>query len=157
MPTDTQPTLALPLEAAEIMRILPHRYPFLLIDRVVELEPGKRAVAIKQVTANEPQFTGHFPGRPIMPGVLMVEALAQTAGVAVLTLDEYRGKIGLFAGIDECRFKRVVQPGDRLSLEITMEKLGRRFGRGKGVASVDGEVCCEGMISFIIPNAGALG
>ena len=91
MPTDTQPTLALPLEAAEIMRILPHRYPFLLVDRVVELEPGMRAVAIKQVTANEPQFTGHFPGRPIMPGVLIVEALAQTAGVAVLTLDEYRG------------------------------------------------------------------
>ena len=89
---------ALPLEAADIMRILPHRYPFLLVDRVVELEPGKRAVGIKQVTANEPQFTGHFPGRPIMPGVLMVEALAQTAGVAVLTLDEYRGKLGLFAG-----------------------------------------------------------
>ena len=118
MPTDTQPTLALPLEAAEIMRILPHRYPFLLVDRVVELEPGKRAVAIKQVTANEPQFTGHFPGRPIMPGVLMVEALAQTAGVAVLTLDEYRGKIGLFAGIDECRFRRLVVPGDTLRLEV---------------------------------------
>ena len=84
------------------MRIIPHRYPFLLIDRVIELEPGKRAVGIKNVTANEPQFTGHFPGRPIMPGVLMVEALAQTCGVAVLTLAEYRGKIGLFAGIDDC-------------------------------------------------------
>ncbi len=96
-PTGSPP----PLEAADIMRILPHRYPFLLVDRVIELEPGKRAVGIKNVTANEPQFTGHFPGRPIMPGVLMVEALAQTCGVAVLTLDEYRGKIGLFAGIDD--------------------------------------------------------
>ncbi|MEA2652368.1 MAG: 3-hydroxyacyl-[acyl-carrier-protein] dehydratase, partial [Chloroflexota bacterium] len=101
-------TPALPLEAADIMRIIPHRYPFLLVDRVVELEPGRRAVGIKAVTANEPQFTGHFPGRPIMPGVLMVEALAQTAAVAVMTLDEYRGKLGLFAGIDDCRFRRMV-------------------------------------------------
>jgi 3-hydroxyacyl-[acyl-carrier-protein] dehydratase len=93
--------LTLPLEAADIMRIIPHRYPFLLIDRVVELEPGKRVVAMKSVTANEPQFTGHFPGRPIMPGVLMVEALAQAGAVAVLSLAEYRGKLALFAGIDE--------------------------------------------------------
>jgi 3-hydroxyacyl-[acyl-carrier-protein] dehydratase len=156
MTTDTEPTLGLPLEAAEIMRILPHLYPFLLVDRVVELEPGKRAVGMKQVTANEPQFTGHFPGRPIMPGVLMVEALAQTAGVAVLTLDEYRGKLGLFAGIDECRFKRIVQPGDRLTLEVTMDKLGRRFGRGRATASVDGEVACEAIISFVIPPEEAL-
>jgi len=152
MPTDTQPTLALPLEAAEIMRILPHRYPFLLIDRVVELEPGKRAVAIKQVTANEPQFTGHFPGRPIMPGVLMVEALAQTAGVAVLTLDEYRGKIGLFAGIDECRFRRLVVPGDTLRLEVTVEKLRGMFGRVRAVASLDGETAVEATLSIIIPR-----
>ena len=95
------PMTTLPLEAAEIMRILPHRYPFLLVDRIVELEPGVRAVGIKQVTANEPQFTGHFPERPIMPGVLMVEALAQTAGVAVYTLPAYAGKLGLFAGIDD--------------------------------------------------------
>ena len=152
MTTETQPTLALPLEAAEIMRILPHRYPFLLIDRVVELEPGKRAVAFKQVTANEPQFTGHFPGRPIMPGVLMVEALAQTAGVAVLTLDEYRGKIGLFAGIDECRFRRLVVPGDALRLEVTVEKLRGMFGRVRAVASVDGETAVEAALSIIIPR-----
>ena len=152
MTTDTQPTLALPLEAAEIMRILPHRYPFLLVDRVVELEPGKRAVGIKQVSANEPQFTGHFPGRPIMPGVLMVEALAQTAGVAVLTLDEYRGKIGLFAGIDECRFRRMVVPGDTLRLEVTVEKLRGMFGRVRAVASVDGEVAVEATLSIIIPR-----
>ncbi len=152
MTTDTQPTLALPLEAAEIMRILPHRYPFLLVDRVVELEPGKRAVALKQVTANEPQFTGHFPGRPIMPGVLMVEALAQTAGIAVMTLDEYRGKLGLFAGIDDCRFRRLVVPGDTLRLEVTVEKLRGMFGRVKAVASVDGEAAVEATLSIIIPR-----
>ena len=152
MPTDTQPTLALPLEAAEIMRILPHRYPFLLVDRVVELEPGTRAVGIKQVSANEPQFTGHFPGRPIMPGVLMVEALAQTAGIAVLTLEEYRGKIGLFAGIDECRFRRLVVPGDTLRLEVTVEKLRGMFGRVKALATVDDEVAVEATLSIIIPR-----
>jgi 3-hydroxyacyl-[acyl-carrier-protein] dehydratase len=152
MTTDTHPTLALPLEAAEIMGILPHRYPFLLVDRVVELEPGKRAVGLKQVSENEPQFTGHFPGRPIMPGVLMVEALAQTAGVAVLTLPEYRGKLGLFAGIDECRFRRLVVPGDAVRLEVTVEKLRGMFGRVRGVASVDGEVAVEATLSIIIPR-----
>ena len=159
METDVEPMsaepkggLTLPLEAADIMRILPHRYPFLLVDRVVELEPGVRAVGIKNVTANEPQFTGHFPGRPIMPGVLMVEALAQTAGVAVLSLDEYRGKLGLFAGIDDCRFRRLVQPGDTLRLEVTVEKLRGMFGRVRAVASVEGEVAVEGTLSIIIPR-----
>jgi 3-hydroxyacyl-[acyl-carrier-protein] dehydratase len=157
--TATDPTTApaAPLEAADIMRVLPHRYPFLLVDRVVELEPGKRAVGIKQVTANEPQFTGHFPDRPIMPGVLMVEALAQTAGVAVLTLDEYRGKLGLFAGIDDCRFKRLVVPGDTLRLEVTVEKLRGMFGRVRAVASVDGEVAVEATLSIIIPRDQAMG
>jgi 3-hydroxyacyl-[acyl-carrier-protein] dehydratase len=151
---------SLPIEAGEIMRILPHRYPFLMIDRVIELEPGQRAVALKAVTANEPQFTGHFPGRPIMPGVLMVEALAQTAGVAVMTLDEYRGKLGLFAGIDDCRFRRMVVPGDTLHLAVDVEKLRGMFGRVRGVASVDGEVAVEATLSIIIPReqpaAGAL-
>jgi len=150
--TGTAVDLALPLEAADIMRIIPHRYPFLLIDRVVELEPGKRVVAMKSVTANEPQFTGHFPGRPIMPGVLMVEALAQAGAVAVLSLPEYRGKLALFAGIDECRFRRTVLPGDTLRLEVTLEKLRGVFGRGRGVASVDGEVAVEATISFVIPR-----
>ncbi len=149
--------LTLPLEAADIMRILPHRYPFLLVDRVIELEPGTRAVGIKQVTANEPQFTGHFPGRPIMPGVLMVEALAQTAGIAVLTLDEYRGKIGLFAGIDDCRFRRTVLPGDQLVLKVEMEKLRGMFGRARGVASVDGEVAVEATLSIIVPRDQSVG
>jgi 3-hydroxyacyl-[acyl-carrier-protein] dehydratase len=157
MTTETTSTLTLPLEAAEIMRILPHRYPFLLVDRVIELEPGKRAVGLKQVTANEPQFTGHFPGRPIMPGVLMVEALAQTAGVAVLTLDEYRGKLGLFAGIDDCRFRRLVVPGDALRLEVNVEKLRGMFGRVRGVASVDGDVAVEATLSIIIPRDQEIG
>ena len=144
--------LALPLEAADIMRIIPHRYPVLLIDRVIELEPGKRVVAIKNLTNNEPQFTGHFPGRPIMPGVLMVEALAQAGAVAVLSLPEYAGKLVLFAGIDACRFRRTVVPGDTLRLEVTLEKLRGVFGRGRAVASVDGEVAVEATISFVIPR-----
>ena|SRR5688500_344700 len=152
MTTETAPAPTLPLEAADIMRILPHRYPFLLVDRIVELEPGRRVVGIKQVTANEPQFTGHFPGRPIMPGVLMVEALAQTAGVAILVLDEYRGKMGLFAGIDECRFRRMVVPGDTIRMEVTVEKLRGMFGRVKAVATVDGEVAVEATLSIIIPR-----
>lgn len=142
----------LPLEAADIMRILPHRYPLLLVDRVIELEPGKRVVAIKNVTANEPQFTGHFPDRPIMPGVLMVEALAQAGAVAVLSLPAYAGKLALFAGIDECRFRRTVLPGDTLRLEVTLEKLRGVFGRGRAVASVDGEIAVECTISFVIPR-----
>jgi len=150
--TETAAELTLPLEAADIMRIIPHRYPFLLIDRVMELEPGRRVVAMKNVTANEPQFTGHFPDRPIMPGVLMVEALAQAGAVAVLSLPEYRGKLALFAGIDECRFRRTVLPGDQLRLEVTLEKLRGVFGRGRGVASVDGEVAVEATITFVIPR-----
>jgi 3-hydroxyacyl-[acyl-carrier-protein] dehydratase len=159
MTTETTDTgaLTLPLEAADIMRILPHRYPFLLVDRVVELEPGVRAVALKAVTANEPQFTGHFPGRPIMPGVLMVEALAQTAGIAVVTLPDYRGKLGLFAGIDDCRFKRMVVPGDTLRLEATVEKLRGVFGRVRTIASVDGEVAVEATISIIFPRDEQMG
>ncbi len=142
----------LPWEAAEIMRVIPHRYPFLLIDRVVELELGKRVVAIKNVTANEPQFTGHFPERPIMPGVLMVEAMAQAGAVAVLSLEENRGKLALFAGIDECRFRRTVVPGDTLRIEVTVDKLARLFGRAHAVASVGDEVAVEAVLSFVIPR-----
>ena len=146
----------LPWEAAQIMRILPHRYPFLLIDRVIELERGRRVVAVKNVTANEPQFTGHFPGRPIMPGVLMVEAMAQAGAVAVLSLPENRGKLALFAGIDECRFRRTVLPGDTLRIEVTVDKLARLFGKARTVATVDGEVAVEATLSFIIPRDQAI-
>ena len=156
MTTETAPAPTLPMEAADIMRILPHRYHFLLVDRIVELEPGRRVLGIKQVTANEPQFTGHFPGRPIMPGVLMVEALAQTAGVAILVVDEYRGKVGLFAGIDECRFRRMVVPGDTLRMEVTVEKLRGMFSRVSGVATVDGEVAVEATLSIIFPRDQAI-
>ncbi len=144
------------LTAQEIERIIPHRYPFLLVDRVLEMEPGQRIVAIKNVSMNEWFFQGHFPGLPVMPGVLQVEALAQTMAVYVAKQPGFGDRIGLFAGIEECRFKRVVVPGDTLTLEITMEKLGRRFGRGRGVASVAGEVACEALLSFIIPPEGAL-
>ncbi len=155
--TATESLPPLPWEAAQIMRVIPHRYPFLLVDRVLELEPGKRVVALKNVTANEPQFTGHFPERPIMPGVLMVEALAQAGAVAVLSLPENRGKLALFAAIDECRFRRTVLPGDTLRLEITVEKLQRLFGRARAVASVDGEVAVEALLSFIIPRDQSIG
>jgi 3-hydroxyacyl-[acyl-carrier-protein] dehydratase len=142
----------LPWEAADIMTILPHRYPFLLIDRVVEIDPGQRVVATRNVTANEPQFTGHFPGRPIMPGVLLVESLAQAGAVALLSYPENRGKLVLFAGIDECRFRRIVVPGDTLRLEITVEKLGRVSGRARAVATVEGEVAVEARLAFIMPR-----
>lgn len=142
----------LPWEAADIMAILPHRYPFLLIDRVIEIDEGKRVVALRNVTANEPQFTGHFPDRPIMPGVLLVESLAQAGAVAVLSHPGNRGKLVLFAGIDECRFRRIVVPGDTLRLEITVEKLGRVSGRARAVATVEGEVAVEATLSFIMPR-----
>jgi 3-hydroxyacyl-[acyl-carrier-protein] dehydratase len=145
------------LTTAEIERLIPHRWPFLLVDRVVEEDRAKGYIrAEKGVTASEWYFQGHFPGLPVMPGVLQVEALAQTMAVYVAREPGFGDRIGLFAGIEECRFKRVVAPGDRLTLEITMEKLGRRFGRGRGVASVDGEVACEARISFVIPPEGAL-
>jgi 3-hydroxyacyl-[acyl-carrier-protein] dehydratase len=145
------------LTSAEIQALIPHRGPFLLVDRIVEYDPAKgRIVGEKAVTANEWFFQGHFPGLPVMPGVLQVEALAQTMAVYVARQPGFGDRIGLFAGIDECRFKRIVSPGDRLRLEVTMERLGKRFGRGRAVASVDGEVACEALLSFIIPPEGTL-
>ncbi|HEX8940820.1 MAG TPA: 3-hydroxyacyl-ACP dehydratase FabZ [Candidatus Limnocylindrales bacterium] len=142
---------------SEIERLIPHRWPFLLVDRIVEYEPeAKRIVGLKGVTATEWFFQGHFPGLPVMPGVLQVEALAQTMAVYVAKQPGFGDRIGLFAGIDDCRFKRVVRPGDTLRLEVTMDKLGSRFGRGRGVATVDGEVACEVSLSFIIPPEGVL-
>ena len=158
VPAAPDPSLPpLPWEAATIMEIIPHRYPFLLIDRVVEIDPGQRVVAIRNVTANEPQFRGHFPDRPIMPGVLLVESLAQAGCVAVLSTPGNRGKLVLFGGIDECKFRRIVVPGDTLRLEITVEKLGRVSGRARAVASVDGEVACEAYLTFIMPRDQDLG
>jgi len=138
------------LSTQAIMAIIPHRYPFLLIDRVLELEPGARAVAEKLVSANEPHFAGHFPGNPIMPGVLIVEALAQTGAVVALSLPEHRGKLAVFAGIDECRFRRVVRPGEVLRLEVNVEKFRRGVGKARGRATVEGEVACEAGLLFAI-------
>jgi 3-hydroxyacyl-[acyl-carrier-protein] dehydratase len=145
------------LTTSEIQSLIPHRWPFLLVDRIVEYDPeAKRIVGIKGVTATEWFFQGHFPGLPVMPGVMQVEALAQTMAVYVAKQPGFGDRIGLFAGIDDTRFKRIVVPGDVLRLEVTMDKLGSRFGRGRGVASVDGEVACEATLSFIIPPEGAL-
>jgi 3-hydroxyacyl-[acyl-carrier-protein] dehydratase len=141
----------------EIEALIPHRWPMLMVDRIVEYEPdAKRIVGIKGITASEWWAQGHFPGLPILPGVLQVEALAQTMAVYVAKQPGFGDRIGLFAGIDDVRFKRIVVPGDVLRLEITMEKLGSRFGKGRGVASVNGEVACEGVLSFIIPPEGVL-
>jgi 3-hydroxyacyl-[acyl-carrier-protein] dehydratase len=138
------------LTTQEIMAIIPHRYPFLLVDRVLELEAGVRALAEKQVSINEPFFQGHFPEHPIMPGVLIVEALAQTGAIALLSLEEYRGRLAFFAGIDKLRFRQPVYPGDTLQLEVTLEKIRRGVGKGSGRASVDGQLACEGEILFAI-------
>jgi 3-hydroxyacyl-[acyl-carrier-protein] dehydratase len=154
--TDASPVAVL-LTTTQIEALIPHRWPFLLVDRIVEEDRERGYIrGEKAVTATEWFFQGHFPGLPVMPGVLQVEALAQTMAVYVARTEGFGSRMGLFAAIDEVRFKRIVQPGDRLALEITMEKLGRRMGRGRAVASVDGEVACEGLLSFIIPPEGAL-
>ena len=145
------------LNAKAIQDLIPHRWPLLLVDRIMEYDPERGYIrGEKGVTASEWFFQGHFPGLPVMPGVLQVEALAQTMAVYVARQPGFGDRIGLFAGIEGCRFKRIVQPGDRLSLEVTIEKLGRRFGKGRAVATVDGEVACEALLSFVIPPEGAL-
>jgi 3-hydroxyacyl-[acyl-carrier-protein] dehydratase len=155
--TTAPPALETIHSTAEIEKLIPHRWPMLLVDRIVEYDAdAKRIVGIKGVAATEWFFQGHFPGLPVMPGVFQVEALAQTMAVYVAKQPGFGDRIGLFAGIDECRFKRVVVPGDVLRLEITMEKLGSRFGRARGVATVDGQVACEATLSFVIPGEGVL-
>ncbi len=140
----------LPLDVRDIRRIIPHRYPILLVDRIVELQPGKRAVGLKNVTTNEWFFEGHFPDNPIMPGVLIIEALAQTGAVAALSADEFKGKLGLFAGIDGVRFRRQVVPGDQLRLEVEMDRLRRGIGRASAKATVEGETAAEGRLTFAL-------
>lgn len=135
---------------AEIMNILPHRHPFLLIDTIEELEVGKRALAKKCVTFNEPCFAGHFPGNPVMPGVLILEALAQTGAVALLDQDEFRGKTAYFAGMEKVRFKRKVVPGDTLMLEVTLLKQKGPFGTASAVATVNGEVAASAELTFAV-------
>jgi 3-hydroxyacyl-[acyl-carrier-protein] dehydratase len=133
-----------------IESVLPHRDPFLLIDEVVELEPGRRVVAVREVRANDWWFPGHFPERPVMPGVLIVEAMAQTGAVAVLVQQENRGKIAFFAGIDDCRFKRVVSPGDVLTLACEIGTVRGPIGRGKATAHVGDELAARGTLTFAV-------
>lgn len=141
-------------DSARILATLPHRYPFLLVDRVLELEAGRRAVGVKNVTINEWFFQGHFPGLPVMPGVLIVEALAQVAAVAVLSQPGNEGQIPYFAGIDNCRFRRPVVPGDVLLLEAELTRARARVGKGRGRATVEGQLVAEAEMLFALGPAG---
>ncbi len=146
-------TIEAPLDTVAIRKIIPHRYPFLLVDRIIELDPGKRAVGIKNVSANEAFFEGHFPDHPIMPGVLIVEAIAQVGAVAMLSSPAYAGLIALFAGIDKVRFKRQVTPGDCVHLEVELGQVRRNLGSGNGTATVNGELACRGEFLFaLVPD-----
>ncbi|GEN48459.1 3-hydroxyacyl-ACP dehydratase FabZ [Ligilactobacillus pobuzihii] len=138
------------LDSTQIQEIIPHRYPMLLIDRIEELEPGQRAVSLRNVTAHEEIFQGHFPGNPVMPGVLIVEAMAQTGAVALLTLDEFKGKTAYFGGIKQAKFRKVVRPGDQMVIEVNLEKIRGNVGLGKAVAKVDGKKACTAEITFMI-------
>jgi 3-hydroxyacyl-[acyl-carrier-protein] dehydratase len=142
------------LDRRAIEAIIPHRDPFLFLDEVVELVPGSRVVARKEVRADEWYLPGHFPGNPIVPGVIMVEALAQAGAVAVLSEEENRGKLVLFAGIEDLRFKRIVRPGDVLELTCELEQVRGPIGKGKAVARVDGELAVRGTLTFAVAEAG---
>jgi 3-hydroxyacyl-[acyl-carrier-protein] dehydratase len=137
----------------EIQKLLPHRYPFSLVDRIIEYVPGERAIGIKNVTFNEPHFQGHFPGRPIMPGVLIVEAIAQVGGVVLLQMLQLEGGLFLFAGIDKVRFRRQVVPGDQLVMTVEVLSIKRRrFAKMQARAEVDGELATEGELMFILAD-----
>ena len=138
------------LNTQQIMDILPHRSPFLLIDTVEELEPGVKCVAKKNVTMNEPHFMGHFPGNPVMPGVLIIEAMAQVGAVSLLSDDKYKGKTPLFGGIKNAKFRRKVVPGDVLRMEVEMTRVRGPLGIGEGKAYVDGELCAQAELVFAI-------
>ncbi len=147
---DNAATVLETVDIMQLMKLLPHRYPFLLVDRVVEIDGDNSAVGIKNVTANEPHFQGHFPDQPVMPGVLIVEAMAQTGAVAVLVEEQNRGKIAFFAGIDDCRFKRVVEPGDVLTLTCEIDQVRGPIGRGKATAHVGEQLAARGTLTFAV-------
>jgi 3-hydroxyacyl-[acyl-carrier-protein] dehydratase len=136
------------LSIEEIHKLLPHRYPFALVDRILEYVPGERAVGLKNISFNEPQFQGHFPQRPIMPGVLMVEAMAQVGGVVLTQLPGMEGALFLFAGIDKVRFRRPVVPGDQLIMTTELTRMRRRFAQMKARAEVEGQLAVEGELMF---------
>lgn len=137
------------MDIKEIMDIIPHRYPFLLIDKVIKIEENK-ITAIKNVTANEHYFQGHFPTEPVMPGVLIIESLAQAGAVALLSKDEFKGKIAYFAGINNAKFRRKVVPGDTLRLEVELTKIRGKAGVGYGIAYVEDKKVCEGELTFMV-------
>jgi len=138
------------LDIKQIQEILPHRYPFLLVDRIISLEEGKKAVGIKNVSVNEPFFQGHFPDFPVMPGVLILEAMAQVGAVIVLKMPQFAGKIALFAGIDKVRFRRQVFPGDQLRIEVEVLKLRSAVGKSYAAAYVGAEMAAEAELMFAI-------
>jgi 3-hydroxyacyl-[acyl-carrier-protein] dehydratase len=138
------------LDATEIQKIIPHRYPMLLIDRVDELVPGEKATAIRNVTINEEVFNGHFPDNPVLPGALIVESLAQTGAVALLSHPDFKGKTAYFGGIQSAEFRKVVRPGDTMVLEVVLEKIRHNIGVGKGTATVNGEKVCNAELTFMI-------
>ncbi|WOO88108.1 3-hydroxyacyl-ACP dehydratase FabZ [Mollicutes bacterium LVI A0039] len=138
------------LNSNQIQEIIPHRYPFLLVDRITDMKPGEYGVGLKAVTANEMHFQGHFPEKHVMPGVLIVEALAQVGAITILSLEEYQGKIAYFAGIKSMRFKRQVVPGDVLELKVELTKMKRSIGYGNAIATVNGEVAASGELTFAI-------
>jgi len=134
----------------EIKEVIPHRFPMLLLDRIEELEEGKRIVAKKNVTVNEPFFQGHFPHEPVMPGVLIIEAMAQAGAVSLLSLEQFQGKTAYFGGIDKAKFRKKVTPGDTLMLEVELLKVKSSAGVGKGIARVDGKKVAEAELTFMI-------
>jgi 3-hydroxyacyl-[acyl-carrier-protein] dehydratase len=138
------------LQSQEIQEIIPHRYPFLMVDRIIELEEGKRAVGLKNVSSNEPFFQGHFPGHPIMPGVLIMEAHAQVGAVVILKMPGYAEYLALFAGLDDVKFKRQVIPGDQLRLEVELIKFRKTFGVAQGKAYVGEALVAEGTLKFFL-------
>lgn len=144
--------MTLILDAQQIQAIIPHRFPFLLVDKIIDIEFGVRAVGIKNVTVNEPFFQGHFPNYPVMPGVLIVEALAQVGAVSLLGMEENKGKMAFFAGIDGVRFKRQVRPGDTLTLEVELGRMRRGVGSGTAKATVDGELAVRGELMFAVAD-----
>lgn len=138
------------LDTTEIQKLIPHRYPFLLVDKIIAMEAGKRAVGIKNVTINEPFFQGHFPGKPIMPGVLIVEAMAQVAAAICMGLEENKDKLGVFTGIDKCKFRRQVVPGDSLRMEVEMTALRRGIGKAEAKAYVGQDLACSANLTFAL-------
>jgi 3-hydroxyacyl-[acyl-carrier-protein] dehydratase len=142
------------LDIQEIQRIIPHRYPFLLVDKIIKLKEGKNAIELKNVTANEEFFSGHFPGYSVMPGVLIVEALAQVSGMIMLQKEDNREKIGLLTGIENCRFKKQVRPGDQLYLEVEMTRVRGAVAKAHGIAKVDNNIVCEADLTFFLWDNG---